>query len=504
MSEKRLLVRGANWIGDAVMSMPALFAIRKALPGHKISLLVKPWVAELFAKDPAIDEIIQYEKVHRDIRGKIRLGMELKKKGFDSVIFFQNTLHMSIISFISRIPERIGYARDMGFLLTRPVPYGAEEKKKHHRQNFLNLLKMAGIDAEPADRDPWIHLYMEERTQARTLLQDLPRPVIGLYPGAAFESSVGWPPEYFGKLALKIIKDLGGSAVIFGSKKDTEAVGEINEIVNSNIISFVGAGSRQNASLLSECDAFVSGDSGLMHMAYAVGTPVLALFGPTDPKLTGPPEGNIVIRKDLKCSPCLEPGCKKKDPVCMGDIKVSEVFESLEHLLPSKKAVFFDRDGTLCEDMNYLSNWKDLRLLNGIEEMKALKARNLMLVGASNQSGIGRGIVDEGFVKEVNRFFINEHGFHAFYYCPHLPGENCSCRKPSPGMLVRARRELGIDLRNSYMVGDKESDMLAASAVGARGIFIRNLNNNVPVSAWKAVDSLKDAVRTIIEAEKGT
>jgi heptosyltransferase-2 len=252
---------------------------------------------------------------------------------------------------------------------------------------------------------------------------------------------------------------------------------------------------REFFALASQCDALVSNDSGAMHVGYAVGVPVVAVFGSTDPALTGPPPGAAarIIRRELHCSPCFERHCPEGHLRCLEDISPREVLQALKELLPSRRAVFLDRDGTLCQDPGYLSRWEDFRPLPGLQELRRLKEAGFLLVGITNQSGIARGLVREEFVQEVNAYFLREHGFDAFYYCPHHPREHCSCRKPSPGMLLRARAELGVDLRRSWLVGDKELDLEAAQAVGARAVKV-----GAPMGLKEAVEfilkeELKDA-----------
>ena len=492
-NQKRILIRGVNWVGDAVMSMPAISAIRRAFPGAKISLLVKPWVAGLFEKDPNVDEIILYEDGHKSLSGKWELARQLKGKNFDAAILLQNAIDAAIIAFLARIPRRIGYSRDMrGILLTDKIPYKGEDRKEHHIKYFLNLLKEAGISAEPVNKAPWIYLDMEERLKARSLIRNLKRPVIGLNPGAAFGSSKRWPPERFGEVAKKIAGELKGSALIFGAKTEEKTAEEIMKVAPGTV-SFAGKTTlRELAALISECDALITNDSGTMHVGYAVGTPLVALFGSTSPGLTGPPEGDIVIKKDISCSPCFKRECKERNMECMLAITPDEVFSSLRRILPFNRAVFFDRDGTLCRDAGFLKTWKDFEVFEDIEELKKLKGLGFKLIGVTNQSGIGRGIVEEGFVNEVNTFFMEEHGFNAFYYCPHLPEDRCLCRKPSPGMLIRAKKDFRLDLKGSYMVGDKERDIIAGEAAGARGVLIKE---------GSEVKNLKEAVEFIIKAE---
>jgi len=171
-----------------------------------------------------------------------------------------------------------------------------------------------------------------------------------------------------------------------------------------------------------------------------------------------------------------------------------------EKIIPkiSNKAVFFDRDGTLCEDAHYLNTWDNLKVFDDISTLKLLIDNGYLLIGITNQSGIARGIVDEQFVRDVNDSFIKKHGFKKFYYCPHLPDEGCQCRKPEPGMLKAAAREFDIDLERSFVVGDKDSDMLLGRNVGAKCVFVRTGQQENSKHADIKAENLKDAVRAIL------
>jgi heptosyltransferase-2 len=236
-----------------------------------------------------------------------------------------------------------------------------------------------------------------------------------------------------------------------------------------------------------------------MHIGYAVGTPVVAIFGSTSPEHTGPVGAtDIVIRKPVACSPCFERECRKKSLECMDLITTAEVFAAVKRSVRTKRAVFFDRDGTLCRDAHYLSRMDDLELFPSIASLRALKDRGLALIGVTNQSGIARGLLQEEFTQKVNRIFVERYGFDDFYYCPHHPDEHCLCRKPEPGMLIRARNEHFVDLRQSFVVGDKEEDMVLARAAGAQGILVTTGKVQASVHADAVADGLENAVSIIL------
>jgi heptosyltransferase-2 len=519
MSCKNILIREVNWIGDAVMTMPAIRSLRRELPDAKISILVKPWVAPLFENNPNIDEIILYGDEYNSLIGKFRLSSILKTKGFCSSILFQNAFDAALITYFSGISQRIGYSRDWRRLfLTYAIPFDNEDRKIHHIDYYLNLLMKIGIKADYSL--PYIYLSLEERLKVREKLRGLRRPIIGINAGATYGSTKRWPSERFAVVTKKIISELGGSVVIFGSESEIEIAEEVAFSVqrlafseklqiSNSLLNLAGQTSlRELCSLIAECDILLTNDSGPMHIGYAVRTPLVAIFGSTDPALTGPVgDGNLVIKKDIDCSPCFKRRCDKQEMVCMNAITSDEVFKAIKNLIPRHRAVFFDRDGTLCKDVGYLNKFEDLEIFKDVSDLRTLKEKGFKLIGVSNQSGIARGIVDENFVKEVNNIFVTQYGFDDFYYCPHHPDEHCPCRKPEPEMVLKARAKYNIELKKSYVVGDKELDILLAKAVCARSILVLTGQDNQSSSALGGADyiakNLGDAVKWILNNEAG-
>jgi heptosyltransferase-2 len=496
---KNVLVRGVNWVGDAVMTLPALRALRKALPEARISLLVKPWVSPLFEQDPHVDETIIYGDEYQGAMGKIKISRMLRKKGFCSAILFQNAFDAALISFLAGIKERAGYNRDArGFLLTTAVAVPHNAYERHHIFYYLNLLEQLGIKSEFSS--PYVYLSLAERLSARELLKDARRPILGINPGAAYGSAKRWFPERFAEVANWFLKDTEGSVVIFGGKGEVDIAQEIDKLIPEDKLLLAGKTSlRELVSLISECDVFVTNDSGPLHIAYAVGTPLVAIFGSTDPKLTGPPpqaEGSsaVVVTHSLSCGPCFVRTCEKNDMRCMYDVTSDDVYLGIKKILPDRPAVFFDRDGTLCKDVGYLNTFDNLKIFPDVSMIKSLREKGFKLIGVSNQSGIARGLIHEGFVREVNNILIDRYGFDDFYFCPHYPADHCPCRKPEPGMLLKARAQHQIDFKKSFVVGDKETDMLLAHAVGATGVFVKTGQDKESPSADYTAKSLTEAV----------
>jgi heptosyltransferase-2 len=512
---KKILIRATNWIGDAVMTIPVVQAIRRAYPEAHISLLAKPWVSEIFHENPDIDETILHEESHASIIGKFRLASKLRKKKFDTAILLQNAFDAALITRLAGIPERIGYNLDSrGFLLTHAIPVNEEVQAKHQVYYYLDLLKSIGLQA--GNPRPYIYLGDDEKQWARDFLRShftgKNSALIGINPGATYGSAKRWPAERFATVISGIVKELNGRVIIFGSEKETDIAEEIvNNVVtqghqfSSQVLNLSGKTSlRELAALIAECDVFVTNDSGPMHMAAALCIPVVAIFGSTDWKATGPfGEGHKVITKNVPCSPCMKRECPEEHLKCMTEIGADEVFGAVKEIFPAHKAVFLDKDGTLIEDKNYLNSFDDLVILKGVKAaLQRLGSAGFKLIGITNQSGIARGIVDEKFVLESNSFLQDKLDMDDFFYCPHHPDEKCPCRKPGSLMILNARLKHRIDLRHSYVIGDKESDVLLARKSGSTGILLSSTPLFENTSASYIAKNLSDAVQWILEREK--
>jgi heptosyltransferase-2 len=144
---------------------------------------------------------------------------------------------------------------------------------------------------------------------------------------------------------------------------------------------------------------------------------------------------------------------------------------------------------------------EDFEVFPDLGSLARLKEKGFSLIGVTNQSGIARGLVAEDFVKQINKIFLDTYGFDAFYYCPHHPQEHCSCRKPEPGLLLEARVDYNIDLKKSFVVGDKDIDMLLAKSVGAIGIHVRTGQESASPSADYVVENIGEAVDLILGTE---
>jgi heptosyltransferase-2 len=325
----KILVRATNWVGDAVMSLPALRALRQRFPRAEITILARPWVADLYRREPFCDRIIPYTA--RAWRDKWRAGRDLAAERFDCAILLQNAFEAAAIAFVARIPERIGYARDgRSALLTRAVAIPRpSEIPRHERFYYLELLRRAEIiDALP--ENDCIRLEGADAAReagiARFHEMGMGDTVIGMSPGAAYGSAKRWLPERFAEAAGRVARELEASVAIFGSKDERELCSAIAGAISAPVRNFAGETSlAEFIDLAAACRVYLSNDSGGMHIASALGVPTVAIFGATDDTTTGP-TGRLarVVREPVECSPCLKRECPI-DHRCMTRVSAERV-----------------------------------------------------------------------------------------------------------------------------------------------------------------------------------
>ncbi len=336
----RILVRSTNWIGDAVMTTPAVRAIRNNFSGAHISMLVKPWVAPVFAHSPHVDQIIVFDAngKHRNVGGKIRLARELRRHRFDTAILLQNAVEAALIAFMAGIPRRIGFDTDARrLLLTHSVRCTKAIKAVHQTRYYLEILNGVGLD--PGSQALELFPGNDHKSQARHLFNehriDPKAPIIGLNPSATFGPAKQWFPERYAALGDRIRRESGATIMIFGGPSDRALGRTITRMMTGPVIDFSGRTSLGEAmALIDRCDAFVTNDSGLMHVAAALNTPLVAIFGSTNSTTTSPysPTSRIV-RESIECSPCMKPVCPLGHHNCMKQVTVDMVFDALKGLL---------------------------------------------------------------------------------------------------------------------------------------------------------------------------
>ena len=338
----KILVRAPNWVGDAVMAIPALEAIRRAHAAAEIAILAPPTVADLYRDQPFANTIMEYDKSgrHRGWRGREKLVGELRRERFDLAILLQNAFEGAWLAWRAGIPERAGYVRDgRGFLLTKPIRVPREgEIPRHESHYYLELIRRAGWLESRGEIGPIrlrVPLSAREAAEASLLRAGAREGVwrCAIAPGASYGAAKCWPPERFASLADRLISECGADVILFGTPNEKEMAARICSAMKSPPISLVGQTSmRDLAALFSSCSIFIGNDSGAMHVAAASGLPVIGIFGSTDPEGTAPVTSQFtLIREPVSCSPCFLRSCPV-DHRCMTRIGVDLVFAAAQRV----------------------------------------------------------------------------------------------------------------------------------------------------------------------------
>lgn len=333
----KILVRVNNWIGDAVMNTPALGTIRESFPDAEIVIVANPLVSSLFLSHPYCDRVIVYDKKGKDrgIRGFTGFVGRLRKEHFDAAILFQKAIEAGLMTFLARIPIRIGFTTDhRGFLLSHGVQFSEDIKKRHHTEHFTSLLQSCGISG--GDGRQLLQVSDSEKEWARQSLNSASWVVIN--PGAAYGSAKRWLPHRFAQVADRLSEHYGCHILLIGGPGEVDIGKEIEDSCRTNLSNYIGKTTvREMMALISVCKLMVTNDSGPMHVAAALGLPIVAIFGSTDHTTTFPAGVPYrIVRKDFPCAPCLLRQCPI-DHRCMNAVAAEDVLTSVHRLVEDEK-----------------------------------------------------------------------------------------------------------------------------------------------------------------------
>jgi heptosyltransferase-2 len=317
------------------MTTPAVRTIRQNYPDAEITLLALPWVADVFSACPHIDHIFTYDKngVHKGFTGKLKLASDLRVKRFDATVLLQNAFEAALITALAGIPVRAGYTTDgRRLLLTHGMKKHPDIGLKHQVHYYQEIVQGLGMKPGPDSLELFLHTHAVASAEKRLTSAGISenKPIIGLNPGAAYGPAKRWPAAKYGQLAKYLAAETGGLILVFGTDADQKAAEEIASVAGNCVLDLTGKTSLAEAlALIDRCDVFVTNDSGLMHVAAALSTPLVAIFGSTDHIATGPySEQATIIRKPLACSPCMKTHCPEKHFHCMENISMEEVAEA--------------------------------------------------------------------------------------------------------------------------------------------------------------------------------
>jgi len=345
LNPERVLVKQVNWLGDIVMSLPALRAVRQAFPNAHLSVLIKQELASFFDGAGWIDEIIPYrlrKGFFQGISDRGSLSLSLRKKKFDLAILFPNSFDSALWPFLARIPHRAGYARDArGLLLNKKARATTEILEVHQVHYYLHMLRetleLSGSpdaftpDVGAANRDKMSAFLAARRKRPG-------KPLVGLAVAAAYGPAKEWPADLYAQLIDLLAQRDGTECVLVGAPSERFKSEEVVARSKSGAIMAAGDTSVGEAlALLSLCSGFAGNDSGSMHVAGALGKPTVGIFGSTRADRTGPlgPRTRILY-KQIECSPCLKRTCRFGHYDCLKMIRPEEVAAAL-HALSNDK-----------------------------------------------------------------------------------------------------------------------------------------------------------------------
>ncbi|HEY1336692.1 MAG TPA: lipopolysaccharide heptosyltransferase II [Bryobacteraceae bacterium] len=333
----RVCVRATNWLGDAVMSLPAIRSIRVVFSHAHLAVIAKASVADLYARESSIDRVIPYTGGRQEFAGRLR------RQHFDAAILLQNAFDAALMAWLAGIPERIGYNRDgRGLLLTRAIAVPETgEIPRNERYYYLELLRRAGfIESFPKPEPIRLDGIENARRAGAERLGKLgvEGPAIGVSPGAAYGGAKRWLPDRFAESAAALRGD-SGTVLVFGSAGERDlcrAVAARLEQLGAPARNLAGETTlAEFIDLAAACRLFLTNDSGAMHVASALAVPTVAVFGATDDTTTGPAGPFArVVREHAECAPCLLRECPI-DHRCMTRVTVERVTGEATRLLES-------------------------------------------------------------------------------------------------------------------------------------------------------------------------
>jgi heptosyltransferase-2 len=335
----KILIRATNWVGDAIMALPALRAVRSQFPEAEITILARPYVAAIYMNQQVCDRTMFVEETGDIVS-------ELRAQKFDVALLFQNAFGAAWFAWRAGIPQRIGYARDgRSLLLTKAVPVPKPgEIPLHEQYYYLELLRRAGwLDSLP--NESFIRLNVPEENRERAaefLLSAGVRPDgfrIAIGAGASYGSAKCWPPDRFAELANRLQAQAPADVILFGTPAEAAVSSAIAAGMHRPPIDLTGKTAISDLpALLSQCHLFIGNDSGAMHVAAAVGLPVVAVFGPTDPFGTSPVTRRCsIVQEKPYCSPCFLRRCPT-DHRCMTRVTPDAVEAAARQWISSMEA----------------------------------------------------------------------------------------------------------------------------------------------------------------------
>jgi heptosyltransferase-2 len=340
---KRILIVRTDRIGDVLLSTPVIKALRDSYPNAYMAMIVSPYAKDIVEGNPYLDEVIIYDKdgKHKSWVRSIKFARNLKKKKFDLTIILHPTNRVHLVTFFARIPKRVGYDRKLGFLLTDKIRHTKQLGEKHELEYALDLVRYLGI--EPKDKSLFMPIKPESEKWVEELFQqegiEKTDKLLVIHPGASCPSKI-WPSERFAEVADRLMEKYGFKVLLIAGPKDIKIAQEVIKKMRHPAVNLAGKTSvSQLATILKKCQLFISNDSGPVHIASAVGIPVISIFGRNQKGLSPLRWGPLgrkdrVLHKEVGCIECLAHNCVKEF-ACLKAISVEEVLNTVDLILKS-------------------------------------------------------------------------------------------------------------------------------------------------------------------------
>ncbi len=338
---KRILVIRLDRIGDVVLSTPVLHELRRSFPHAFIAMMVRPPCHELLEGHPALNEVLVYDKEGRErsVFGTIRFALRLRRHEFDTALVLHPSNRSHWIPWLAGIPTRIGYRRKHSWLLTQRLPHRKQEGRQHEAAYALELLQPFGIapgvpKPSVVVRDAAVH-QVEAMLAAASIHPA--ETLVAVHPSASCISK-RWMPERFAEVADRLAAEHAARICLVAGASDADSVERMARAMRQPALNLAGRLTLgQLAALLRRCRLLISNDSGPVHIAAAVGTPVVDIFGRNQaglsPQRWGPlGEGHAVLHKEVGCVTCLAHDCDIEF-LCLTTLQVDEVYQAAVSVL---------------------------------------------------------------------------------------------------------------------------------------------------------------------------
>lgn len=334
---KKIIVRMPNWLGDFVMALPVLKELKKRSAGASIYVICRKPLDSLIEGAPYIDGIIPFKKPRRFFsKATFDISKEIKKHDFDKGLLLTNSFSSAFYFYMAKIPFFMGYSSFLrNMIVTKKIKIKRKENKNkniHQVESYQNLLNYF-LNKKKGYLVPVLEIDQSQKDNYKNKLVsmgvDITRKIVCLNPHAAYGAAKCWPIEKYRELALKLIKD-GFFIIVIGDSKALRYTKEVFPSMHENILNLAGKTTLKELAIVLDLSSFIiTNDSGPMHLAAALKKPLIAIFGSTSPKHTGPYGTGTVVYKNVECSPCFKRRCTK-DFKCMNDISAHEIYDLIK------------------------------------------------------------------------------------------------------------------------------------------------------------------------------